>query len=340
MNRRMILAGVATATMAACSQEEKAAPGAMPAVLNFSILAVETSSSLETIWQPILADLEKAIGIPIKAFYATTYTALIEAMRFKQSDLGWFSNLSGLEAVRRAGGEVFAHTLDPSGVEGYTSVVIVPVNSKTTLDDLLKCDQKLDFGIGDAKSTSGTLAPKTYLFSPRGIDPAKCFKTLRAANHQANLFAVANGVLDAATNNSTNLGLETDRNPELIKKVRVIWNSPRLPEDPMVWRKDLDPAVKDRIRKTFLSYGQGEGPEAERQRAQLAKISISGFKAADDSHLLPVREMEANENLEEAKRGGDPAKIDAAQKALDGVKAERTALANEGVEPGQPAIAK
>ena len=66
------------------------------------------------------------IGIPVKAdSCASNYTALVEALRFKQTDVGWFSNLSGLEAVRRGGGEVFARTFDPSGVDGYKSVILV-----------------------------------------------------------------------------------------------------------------------------------------------------------------------------------------------------------------------
>jgi phosphonate transport system substrate-binding protein len=106
----------------------------------------------------------------------------------------------------------------------------------------------------------------------------------------------------------------------------VVWTSPRLPEDPIVWRKDLDPAIKEKLRQFFLTYAQGEGPEAERQRGLLAKISIGGFKPADDNHLLRVREMEATENLLQAERGGDPRRIADARKALDAVKAEEAAL--------------
>lgn len=330
MNRRGLLAGAGAALgLAACSKasDDKAgAEGGLPKVINFSILATETSSSLEIIWKPILADMEASIGIPVKAFYGSNYTALIEAMRFKQTDVGWFSNLSGLEAVRRAGGEVFARTFDPSGVDGYKSVILVPAKSRTTLADLLKCGRTLNFGIGDAKSTSGTLAPKTFLFSPNGIDPDRCFKTVRSANHQANLFAVANGVLDAATCNTTSLRLEGERHPEIIKAVRVVWESPALPEDPMIWRKDLNAAAKAKIKAFFLSYGKSQDAVGQRQRELLAKISIGGFKAADDSHLILVREMEANENLEEAQRTGDQAKIAAARKALDQVRAEKAAL--------------
>ena len=339
MNRRLILAGLCGAALvpAACSKPAPAA-SAPPTVLNFSILTTENAADLQTKWGPILVDMEKDIGMPIKPFYATNYTALVEAMRFKQTDLGWFSNLSGLEAVRRGGGEVFAHTTDPSGVEGYFSVIIVPARSKTTLEDLLKCDKTINFGMGDAKSTSGTLAPKAFLFSPRGIKPEACFKTVRSANHQANMIAVANGVLDAATNNSSSLLRERIRDPKSADKVRVIWQSPSLPEDPMVWRKDLDAGTKEKIRHFFLRYGQGQDAEGERQRALLATLTIAGFKPADDSHLLPVREMEASEQLEEAKTAGDAAKTADAQKNYDAIHAQREA-ADKAAPAAAPAPA-
>jgi phosphonate transport system substrate-binding protein len=327
-------------SLAACNKA--AEPASKSDTINFSILAPENASSLQSFWQPVIVDMEKQTGLKIKPFFGTNYTALIEAMRFKQTDFGWFSNLSGLEATRRANGEVFARTFDPTGDDGYNSILIVPAASKTTLEDVLKCDRKLNFGIGDAKSTSGTLAPMTYLFAPKGIKPDTCFKTVKSANHQANLFSVANGVLDVATNNSTSLRLQGDREktdptaPHVAGKVRVIWTSPRLPEDPIIWRKDLDPAVKEKLRQFFLTYGQGDGPEAARQRALLAKISIGGFKPANDAHLLPVREMEATEQLEEARNGKDPAKIAAAQKALDGIKTEEAALQAKTGQPATP----
>jgi phosphonate transport system substrate-binding protein len=330
---------VAVLALAGCGKEENKAADRAPNELNFSILAPESASSLETSWNPILADMEKSTGLKIKPFFASNYTALIEAMRFKQTDAGWFSNLPGLEAVRRADGEVFARTSDPSGEDGYRSIIIVPANSKTTLDDLLKCGKTLNFGIGDVKSTSGTMAPMTYLFAPRDIKPETCFKTVKSANHQVNMFSVANGVLDAATGNSTSLRLQKEKeaaDPSATKvsaKIRVIWQSPPLPEDPIIWRKDLDPEIKEKLRQFFLTYAQGDGPDAVRQRGYLAKLSIGGFKPADDTHLLPVREMEATQNLELAKMDGDKAKIDAAQKAFAVIAAERAALE---AKTGQP----
>lgn len=306
--------------------------------VTFSILSTESAQNMESYWKPILADMEKQTGLKVKPFFSSNYSSLIVAMGARQTDLGWFSNQSGLEAVRRSNGEVFARTFDPSGTDGYRSVIIVPGDSKIqSVQDLLKCDKSLNFGIGDKKSTSGTLAPMTYVFIPANKKPEECFKTVISANHQANLFAVANGKLDAATNNSTAIGLSKARGEGVTEKVRIIWQSPTLPEDPIVWRKDLDPAIKEKLRQFFLTYAQGDTPEAEQQRGYLKKLSIGGFKPADDSHLLVVREMEATEQLGLAREAGDPAKIAAAQKTLEQIKSERVAAEGKAGLTSTPA---
>jgi phosphonate transport system substrate-binding protein len=211
--------------------------------------------------------------------------------------------------------------VDAGGDATYKSVLIVRKGSKITLDDVLKCEKKLNFGIGDAESTSGTLAPLTYLFTPRAIEPAKCFKTVRSANHQANFMGVANGVLDVATNNTVGLVFYQRENPELAARVETIWTSPPLPESSILVRKDLDPALKEKIRQFFLTYGTGTGPQADKQREVLKGLAYGGFKPADDSYLDPIREMVAGQELADARRGGDKARIAAAQAKFDKVQA-------------------
>lgn len=286
--------------------------------ISFSILSTENAQNQEPLWRPFLADMEKQTGLKVKPFFASNYTALIEAMRFDQVQVGWFSNASGLEAVRRADGEVFARSSDPSGVDGYQSVIIARADSKLTAEDLLKCDGKRTFGLGDVKSTSGTLAPMTYFFLPHKVDPAKCFKTVRSGSHEANFQAVANGLVDAATNNNASLERMGQVSPDKLKLIRVIWTSPTLPEDPIIYRKDLDPATKEKIRSFFLSYGTGDDAEGQRQRRILNNLLFGVFKPADNSHLLPVREMEAAEALIKAQNDGN---ADAIKKAGDELKA-------------------
>jgi phosphonate transport system substrate-binding protein len=325
---RRLVPLLAVLALAACGKPT--APNVTPPKeLTFSIVSTEATQTQMQEWGPFLKDMEKATGLTVKPFFGSNYSALIEAMRFKQSDLGWFTNQSGLEAVRRAGGEVFARTTHPNGHDGYQGVIVVRKGSGITLDRLLKCDHSLDFGMGDAKSTSGTLAPMTYLFGPRGIDPAKCFKTVRSASAEANLFAVGTGTIPAATDNTRSMDrlavIATPEAKKVMDSLEVIWTSPTIPEDPMVWRADLDPAVKAKVAKFIFSYGVGDSEEAKRQRAVLDRIQTGPFKHADNSHLLPVREMEATGELVAAKAKGDQPAMAKAQASLDAIKTEAAA---------------
>jgi len=291
--------------------------------INFSILSAEDQLSMAKVWQPLLDDMQKQTGLKVKAFYASNYTSLIEAMRFNQVQVGWFSALPTLEAVNRADGEVLGRIVDSGGAgSSYQSVMIVKKGSGITLDDVLKCGKRYNFGIGDARSTSGTLAPMAYVFIPHNIDPQACFKLVRSASHQANLFAVANGVVDVATNNSVGLVFAKREYPAIVDKIQVIWTSPPLPESSIVVRQDLDPAIKAKLKTFFLTYGAQPGPEGDHERQVLKALTYGGFRAADPSYLDPIRQMDAGETLYEAKKAGDPQKIVDAQKAYDAVMAQ------------------
>jgi phosphonate transport system substrate-binding protein len=229
-------------------------------------------------------------------------------MRAGQTQLGWFSAEPALESVDRANAEVFARTVDLQGHDTYHSVLIVKKGSGITLDKVLKCDKSLSFGMGDVKSTSGTLAPLTYLFRPKGIDPNTCFRIVRTGTHQNNLFAVANGLLDASTNNTVGLDFARVGSPaakDAFSKLQVIWESPPIPESAIVARKDLPPELRAKIAAFFTSYGREPGPEGDRQREIMAKLHYTAFNPADDSYLAPVREMRASsEAAKPAAKGG------------------------------------
>lgn len=269
---------------------------ARPAVLNFSVLSAEDQASFQPLWTPLLDDLSKAVGVPVKPFFSSDYAALVQAMGADQVQIGWYSALPALEAVARSHGEVFARTADLQGRETYTSDIIVKKGSGITLQRILKCDGALSFGMGDPKSTSGTLAPTAFLFKPHHIDPQTCFKTVRSGTHNANLFAVANGVLDASTNNSVGLDFARIGAPaakDAFSKLQIVWESQPLPESALVFRGDLDPDLKHRIRDFFVNYGKAAGAEGERQRAIIAKLHYTAFNPASDDYLQPIKAMEA-----------------------------------------------
>ncbi len=322
LTRRLALAAALVLGVASCGGGDDTKAGA-PTEITFSILSAEGQNSSGPLWEPLLEDMSEAIGVPVKTHFGSNYTVLVEAMRANQTQVAWFSAKPALEAIDRAEGEVIARTVDLEGLDSYRATLIVRADSGITLEQVLACGKRFDFGIGDAQSTSGTLAPMAFLFNPRGIDPAQCFKTVRSANHQANALAVGTGLIDVATSNTVNTVFLTRQNPRVAAQIREIWQSPPIPESGIVIREDLDPALKEKIRSFFLTYGQGEGAEAERQRQVLAGLNYSQFRAADDNYLNPVREMVADQQLQAARGRNDAAAIAAAEAELQRLRSLR-----------------
>jgi len=267
--------------------------------LNFGVVSTEASTNLKNIWEPYFEAMAKGTGLKINGFYASDYAGVIEAMRFNKVQVARFGNKSAMEAVNRSNGALFALAVDVDGAAGYWSHLIVHKDSPLqNLDDVLKCDKSLNFGIGDPNSTSGFLVPISYIFAANNIEPKTCFKTVRNASHEANDMAVANKQVDVATSNDKSLRRLEMTAPDARKSIRVIWTSPLITNDPLVWRKDLAADIKTRIYTWHMSYGRIGTPEQiAAARKILAAMLRAPYNPTNDNQLLPIRILEANKDM-------------------------------------------
>jgi phosphonate transport system substrate-binding protein len=261
-------------------------------MLRFGIISTESTQNLRSMWDPFLADMERKLGMPVKAYFAPDYAGIIEGMRFDKVDVAWYGNKSAMEAVDRAGAEIFAQTVDVNGNPGYWSVLITQKDNDqlNSVDDVLENAADLSFGNGDPNSTSGYLVPGYYVFAQNGVDVKKAFKRVLNANHETNALAVANGQVDVATNNTENMARMELNFPEKYKDVKVIWKSPLIPSDPIAWRKNLSDTDKRKIRDFFMDYGV-EGMDKERELEVLAGLQWAPFRTSSDDQLLPIRQL-------------------------------------------------
>ncbi|MDN3543324.1 phosphonate ABC transporter substrate-binding protein [Kinneretia asaccharophila] len=281
--QRRALAVLALAAVAALPQARAQAPKE----ISFGIISTESSANLKSAWQPLLEDMQKVTGLKVNAFFAPDYAGVIEGMRFNKVQVGWFGNKSAIEAVDRAQGEVFARMVQPDGGIGYWGFIIArkdsPLNS---LDDVIKQRQNLTLGFGDPNSTSGALVPGYYAFSQNKVDPTKDFKRMVRANHETNILAVHGKQIDIATVASDAMERMKLKQPEKHDELKVIWRSPLIASDPMVWRADLDAGTKKKVADFFLAYGK-----QPREKEILAKLTIGGFMKSDNSQLNPIRQL-------------------------------------------------
>ena len=286
MQRRHLTLGLmALAAFATTAALPAAAQGRE---VNFGIISTESSANLKSAWQPLLEDLQKATGLKVNAFFAPDYAGIIEGMRFNKVQVAWMGNKSGMEAVDRAQGEVFAKVTQADGAAGYWSLMLVHKDSPLkTLDDVLKARAGLTLGFGDPNSTSGSLVPGYYAFAQNQVDPLKDFKRTVRANHETNMLAVVSRQVDVATVASDGLDRLKIKQPEKHAELREVWRSPQIPSDPMLWRRDLDAGTKQKIRDFFLAYGRDA-----REKEILKTLTFSGFVASDNTQLTPIRQLE------------------------------------------------
>lgn len=256
--------------------------------LNFGIISTESSQNQADQWQPFLDDMSRELGREVKPFFATDYAAVIQAMRFDKVDLAWYGNKSAMEAVDRAGGEIFAQTVAYNGAPGYWSLMITHRDRDLdSVEEVLERADELVFGNGDPNSTSGYLVPGYYVFAKNGVDASTAFKRTLNSNHETNALTVANGQVDVATFNTESMERLEINHPEKAEQLKVIWKSPLIPSDPLVWRKNLPEELKAELSEFFYSYG-----ETDAQREILEPLQWSGFDESDNDQLLPIRQLE------------------------------------------------
>ena len=326
MLRKVLTAAAFAATVSVSVQASAFQPlESDPKELVFGIISTESSQNLKRQWDPFLEDMQASLGMPVKAFFAPDYAGIIEAQRFGKVHVAWYGNKSAMEAVDRAGAEIFVRQTKVDGSEGYYSHVITHVSNP--VNDLAgmfaECGKGKSYGNGDPNSTSGFLVPSFYVWAQNNMDPKDCFKTVRSANHEANLMAAANKQVDYANNNSEQLVRTQMNAPDAANQVKAIWTSPLIPADPIAYRKDLSVELKNSIQGFFLSYGRIGTPEQVAHAKEVLAGMSDGqgpFRASDDTQLYPIRELELfknrikianDERLEAADKAAKLAEIDA-----------------------------
>ncbi|WP_338846563.1 phosphonate ABC transporter substrate-binding protein [Massilia sp. W12] len=277
--------------------------------ITMALISTQPAEETRKDWKPLLEDMGKQLGVPVDVFVSTNYADVVSAVRDGRAQVAWLSGKLALEAVEGDRAQVFAQVVKKDGSQGYKSVLITPASSNLrTLDDVVAKKGEYTFMNGDPKSTSGFLVPSYYAFSLKKVNPDSHFKKVLSGNHQKNFVAVAKGEVDLATNNTEDMERLEKEMPEDFKKVRVIWTSPQIPNDPLIYRTDLPESMKNKVEKFFLSYGKSG---AGQQKVLGEILKLSGFRKSSNAQLIPIADLELFSQL---RRNQDDEKKSPAEK--------------------------
>lgn len=199
----------------------------------------------------VLDALQQQLGIPVKPFVATDYNGVIEALRAKKLDVAYLGPFSYVLASSVANVEAFSVAVTKkTGQSAYKSVILARKDSGLRSVAELK---GRNFAFVDPSSASGHLFPKAGL-QQTGLDPDSYFgRVLFSGSHDASILAVANKKVDAAAVADRIFASAVAKGTVRQDDFVVLWSSKPIPESPMVWRKDLDPALKDKLAKALAN---------------------------------------------------------------------------------------
>jgi len=213
--------------------------------LRVGLIPSEDAQAMIRASQQVMDQLAEKTGMKVRPFVANDYNGVIEALRSGKLDIAYLGPFSYVLASSIANAEAFAVAVTKkTGKSAYHSVVITRKDSG--LDSVARLQRKT-FAFVDPTSTSGHLFPKAGLLVD-GFDPDKHFsRVIFSGSHDANIMAVANGKVDGAAVADRIFESAVAKGVVKAEDFQVIWRSQPIPESPMVWRKSLDAATKQKV---------------------------------------------------------------------------------------------
>jgi phosphonate transport system substrate-binding protein len=281
-NRIAVMIGLGLAGFAALAIDglAQADRTGWPTEVVYATVPVEASKDATQRYTPLLAHLEKTLGVKIKFQNGADYTAVIIAQRAKQVDLADYGAASYLDAVDQ-GANIEAVAI-PNNVKGggtYKTVILVKKDSpmKTIADAKGKT-----FAFVDPESTSGYLIPLVYFLNDLKIKPEEYFsKVIFSGTHENSILTVARGTVESAAANDQSLATAIEKGAIKADEVRAIWTSKPIPNGPTAIRKDLPESFRKAVKEAFLAFKDPKGLES---------FNIKGYLPVDDKDFDPIRD--------------------------------------------------
>lgn len=270
-------------------------------VVTIGATTTENQQAANARFQPLADHFKAKFGVEMRVQQANDYAAVVQALTAGHIHLarlggsayaaGYIDSNGGIEPV--------AVPAELDGTLGYHSVLIVRSDSPyKTLDDL----KGKTLAWADPNSTSGYLVPMVSLRAA-GIEPNQHFgKTVFSGGHEQSVVGVLNGTLDSAFtwtskgDNTGQLRMMMDRGMLKREDLRVVWESPVIPNPLYAIPSNLPDDMKKDLTEFFLNL--------HKERPELADAAASGrtsgFVVATHDMYAPV--VDAVEEMRMSRR--------------------------------------
>ena len=220
-------------------------------VLRIGFIPAEDSRAMIRQSQDILDIVAKQTGMKIESFVGSDYNGTVEALRNGHVDVALLGPFSYILATTQAPVEAFAVTVIAKTMQpSYKSIIIAKKDSPITSIQTLKGHT---YAFVDPGSTSGFMVPSAA-FKAAGITPEKDFKqVMYSGGHDATIVAVGEGKVEAGSVADRIYERGCAKGLADCSKLKVVWESPPIWNDPVLYRKTLPEDMKKKFAKRFTA---------------------------------------------------------------------------------------
>ena len=238
-------------------------------ILMFGFMPYSDESHMRGLFRALEGYLAPEVKMEMRFILTRDYPTMGRLMENNMVDIAWFTPASYALIGRAVGARPLCKPFR-RGSATYRPLVVVRADSK--IRSLPELAGKR-FAYVERNSTSGFIVPNQMLARIGVSDPLSFFsETHFTHNHIASLRGVKDGRFDAAAvyegateEVAAQLGATT---------FRTIGTGPAVPNDPIVSRRGLDPALVEKIQRLLLTMHENrKGREALAQLDRLERIT-------------------------------------------------------------------
>lgn len=269
-------------------------------------LPVEDSTEIQSVHTAFETALSEAIGLDVKSYQTTSYSAAIEAVTSGKVDMVQLTPFSYVVAEGKGGAHLLVNAAIPETSDSdYISCLIVAKDSDIQSVDDIK--GKI-MAFGDPASTTGHLVPKYYLMTNFGLTVDEIendffSQVLFSGGHDKTVLGVAQGTYDVGATYCQMPSILAGYGVIAADDVRIIGGAGKdlgveLSGVPVVVRDGLSSDLEEKVKAFMLSYDDSE---------YFGGIGITGgsYVEPDESIYDGIRKMSKALNMSEEELLGE-----------------------------------
>jgi len=194
--------------------------------------------------------LSAKLGITVNVTSLSRYGNILDRFNAEKMDGAFFGSFTFALAQSQLGVEAIARPVNLDGTSTYRGYIFVRKDSGIRTASAMKGKR---FAFVEKATTAGYLFPLSY-FRENGIADPRSYlgESFFTGSHDAAVQAVLNKEADIGAAKNTIYDQMASENPRIEKELVILASSGVVPQNCLAVRKDLDPELKNALKRTLL----------------------------------------------------------------------------------------